>query len=70
MHEAPIYAQLIRERGDIPLQAREEARRIQRELDRVLNMDVGSAGLAPRPAAPSAPALPPSGSGSAGGWFS
>lgn len=68
MHDAPIYAQLIRERGDIPLQAREEARRIQRELDRVLNMD--TTGLPPRPAASSAPALPPSGSGPNGGWFS
>ncbi|GAA2252519.1 hypothetical protein GCM10010145_20340 [Streptomyces ruber] len=67
MHDAPIYAQLIRERGDIPLQTREEARRIQRELERVLNTDTG---LPPRPGAPSAPALPPSGSNSGGGWFS
>ncbi|MET7599102.1 hypothetical protein ACWERY_05940 [Streptomyces sp. NPDC004082] len=45
MHDAPIYAQLISERGDIPLQVREEARRIRHELDRVLNWGPPSDGL-------------------------
>ncbi|MFD3545501.1 hypothetical protein ACFWUW_07750 [Streptomyces sp. NPDC058655] len=35
-HDAPIYAQLIRERGDVPGQVRREAEQIQRELARVL----------------------------------
>ncbi|MFE9768368.1 hypothetical protein ACFYPC_28265 [Streptomyces sp. NPDC005808] len=71
MHDAPIYDQLISERGDIPLQARNEARRIQRELDWIVNSGPASGGLPPRPPAasvPSARALPP-GSGSTG-WLS
>ncbi|MFG2982183.1 hypothetical protein ACGFYQ_13140 [Streptomyces sp. NPDC048258] len=35
-NEAPIYAQLIRERGDVPGQTRREAEQIHRELARVL----------------------------------
>ncbi|MFD5628531.1 MULTISPECIES: hypothetical protein [unclassified Streptomyces] len=71
MHDAPIYAQLISERGDIPLQVRTEAHRLQRELDWIVNADPASAGLLSRPQAPSVPnsrALPP-GSGSTG-WLS
>ncbi|MFC9843665.1 hypothetical protein ACFWFF_27730 [Streptomyces sp. NPDC060223] len=70
MHDVPIYAQLISERGDIPLQVRTEAHRIQRELDWIINADPASGGLPPRPpaAVPSARALPP-GAGSSG-WLS
>ncbi|MFE9629708.1 hypothetical protein [Streptomyces sp. NPDC006463] len=35
-NEAPIYAQLIRERGDVPGQTRREAEQIHRELARVI----------------------------------
>ncbi|MFE5139439.1 hypothetical protein [Streptomyces fagopyri] len=79
MHEAPIYAQLISERGDIPLQVRNEARRIQRELEWILNTDPSSGGLLPRPSGtsvpsprPLPPALPPSlpPGNSATGWLS
>ncbi|MFE1984549.1 hypothetical protein, partial [Streptomyces mirabilis] len=48
MHDAPIYAQLISERGDIPLQVRNEARRIQRDLEWILNRDPSSGGVLPR----------------------
>ncbi|WP_369229687.1 hypothetical protein AB5J56_02920 [Streptomyces sp. R21] len=58
MHDAPIYAQLISERGDIPLQVRNEARRLQRELDWVLNSDPSSGGLMSRPPAAPAPNSP------------
>jgi hypothetical protein len=70
VHEAPIYAQLISERGDIPLQVRNEARRIQRELDWVLNWDHPSDGLLPRLPAVSPTNSPPRqlGSGSPD-WF-
>ncbi|KAF5991567.1 hypothetical protein FNV62_04930 [Streptomyces sp. RLB3-17] len=75
MHDAPIYAQLISERGDIPLQVRNEARRIQRDLEWILNRDPSSGGLLPRP--PGAPgpgprALPPSlpPGNSSTGWLS
>ncbi|MET9324165.1 hypothetical protein ABZX75_28965 [Streptomyces sp. NPDC003038] len=34
--EAPIYAQLIRERGDVPGQVRREAEQIQQQLARVM----------------------------------
>ncbi|MEU1203411.1 hypothetical protein ABZ446_45445 [Streptomyces sp. NPDC005813] len=34
--EAPIYRQLITERGDIPAQVRDEADRIRRDLQRVM----------------------------------
>jgi hypothetical protein len=70
VHEAPIYAQLISERGDIPLQVRNEARRIQRELDWVLNWDHPSDGLLPRLPAASPTNPPPRqlGSGSPD-WF-
>ncbi|WP_405997082.1 hypothetical protein [Streptomyces sp. NBC_00829] len=33
---APIYAQLVRERGDIPAEVRDTAERTLRELDRVI----------------------------------
>lgn len=58
MHEAPIYAQLISERGDIPLQVRNEARRLHRELEWVFNSDPASGGLLPRPPAAPAPNSP------------
>ncbi|MFC3577724.1 hypothetical protein ACFOZ0_31575 [Streptomyces yaanensis] len=61
--DAPIYQQLIKERGDVPAQVRGEAERILRDLSRVVG---------PLPAAPaypvtaqgylsasSGPALPP-----------
>lgn len=75
MHEAPIYAQLISERGDIPLQVRNEARRIQRELEWILKTDPSSSGMLPRPpggAVPSPRALPPSlpPGNSSTGWLS
>ncbi|MCX5554922.1 hypothetical protein [Streptomyces sp. NBC_00038] len=71
MHDVPIYAQLISERGDIPLQVRTEARRIQRELDWIVNAGPASGGFPSRPPAaplPNSRALPP-GSGSTG-WLS
>ncbi|TPQ19079.1 hypothetical protein [Streptomyces sporangiiformans] len=53
MHEAPIYAQLISERGDVPLQVRSEARRLLRELGWILNTDSSSTDRPPgSPAAP------------------
>jgi hypothetical protein len=53
VHEAPIYAQLISERGDVPLQVRSEARRLLRELGWILNADSSSTGHPPgSPAAP------------------
>lgn len=74
MQDAPIYAQLVRERGDIPLQARNEASRIQRELDWITNSGPAPGGDLPRPGAPG-PAqgpgprsLPPGNSGGSG-WF-
>jgi hypothetical protein len=72
VHDAPIYAQLIRERGDIPLQTRNEARRIQRELDWIVNSGPAPAGDLPRPAAAPAPGprpLPPGGGSGGNGWF-
>jgi hypothetical protein len=71
VHDAPIYAQLISERGDIPLQVRTEAHRLQRELEWIVNAGPASGGLPLRPPAPAvtnARALPP-GSGSTG-WLS
>jgi hypothetical protein len=70
VHDVPIYAQLISERGDIPLQARNEARRIQRELEWIINADPASGGRLPKPPAAPGPgprSLPP-GSGSTG-WL-
>jgi len=77
VHDAPIYAQLVSERGDIPLQVRNEARRLQHELEWILNSDPASGGLLPRPPGPPAAgprALPAPGSGTPGtpgspGWF-
>lgn len=34
--DVPIYAQLIRERGDVPGDVRREAEQIQRSLERVI----------------------------------
>ncbi|MGP9016857.1 hypothetical protein ACT1U9_00420 [Streptomyces sp. BR1] len=34
--DVPIYAQLIRERGDVPGDVRREAEHIQRSLERVI----------------------------------
>ena len=65
VHEAPIYAQLISERGDVPLQVRSEARRLQRELGWILESGPASARTAPGPASgpgPGSPAAPGSGS--------
>ncbi|MEV6197191.1 hypothetical protein AB0M19_32890 [Streptomyces sp. NPDC051920] len=39
MHDAPIYAQLISERGDIPTLVRSEARRLQRDFEWILSWD-------------------------------
>ncbi|MER6997709.1 hypothetical protein [Streptomyces sp. NPDC000410] len=36
-HEAPIYAKLIAERGDVPAEARLTAERTRDELQRVMN---------------------------------
>ncbi|MEU1041865.1 hypothetical protein ACFYP4_08560 [Streptomyces sp. NPDC005551] len=70
MHDAPIYAQLISERGDIPLQVRTEARRIQRELEWILHSEPASDRHLPRLPAASPPTSPPRqlGSGSPH-WF-
>jgi len=72
VHDAPIYAQLVSERGDIPLQVRTEARRIQRELDWIANGGPASGGLPQRPPAAPAPnsrALPPGSSSGSTGWL-
>lgn len=42
MHDAPIYAQLISERGDIPTLVRSEARRLQRDFEWILSWDPSS----------------------------
>lgn len=47
--QTPVYDRLVAERGDIPVQVRGEADRINRELARVLP-----------PASPSRPSAPPS----------
>ncbi|OIJ63669.1 hypothetical protein [Streptomyces mangrovisoli] len=63
--EAPIYRQLIAERGDVPAQVRGEAERIARDLQRVMPPMRVSAPVAAERAwsgahgASAAPALPP-----------
>ncbi|MFG2440695.1 hypothetical protein [Streptomyces sp. NPDC048508] len=47
MHEAPIYAQLISERGDIPTLVRSEARRLQRDFEWILSWDPSTGGPLP-----------------------
>ncbi|MEU1198282.1 hypothetical protein ABZ446_18875 [Streptomyces sp. NPDC005813] len=47
MHDAPIYAQLISERGDIPLLVRSEARRLRREFEWILSWDPSAGGPLP-----------------------
>ncbi|MFI8519905.1 hypothetical protein ACIGEZ_19005 [Streptomyces sp. NPDC085481] len=42
---APIYAELIREQGDVPGDARRTAEEVLRDLSRVIHMP--SAGIAP-----------------------
>lgn len=62
--DAPIYHQLIAERGDVPARVRDAAASIRRDLDAVMQTghSIGSfesgTPLA-RPAMPSHPALPP-----------
>ncbi|WP_206341759.1 hypothetical protein [Streptomyces ureilyticus] len=57
MPDAPIYDQLISERGDIPLQVRSEARRLQSELGWIAEAEPSPAGRPPR--SPTAPAPVP-----------
>ncbi|MEV6193103.1 hypothetical protein AB0M19_11950 [Streptomyces sp. NPDC051920] len=60
--EAPIYRQLIAERGDVPAQVRGEAERIRRDLQRVMPpLEASAPAAAERtwPAAPAGLALPP-----------
>jgi hypothetical protein len=60
--DAPIYRQLITERGDVPAQVRGEAERIRRDLQRVMPpMQESPPPAAERawPGAPAARALPP-----------
>ncbi|MFD9591026.1 hypothetical protein ACFWBM_40780 [Streptomyces sp. NPDC059980] len=47
MHDAPIYAQLISERGDIPTLVRSEARRLQRDFEWILSWDPSTGGPLP-----------------------
>ncbi|MEY2243569.1 hypothetical protein [Streptomyces sp. BF23-18] len=54
MHDAPIYAQLIAERGDIPRLVRSEARRLQRDFEWILSWDPSTG--APLPASTARPA--------------
>ncbi|MFE9643218.1 hypothetical protein ACFYO0_03465 [Streptomyces sp. NPDC006365] len=77
MHDAPIYDQLISERGDIPLQVRSEARRLQSELGWIAEAEPSPAGRTPRsptapapvPAPNSRPQPPGSQPGSQQDWF-
>ncbi|MEU4083980.1 hypothetical protein ACWD4F_21420 [Streptomyces aureus] len=60
--EAPIYRQLVAERGDIPAQVRGEAERIKSDLQRVMPPVRTQAPAAPEPVwsgAPAGLALPP-----------
>ncbi|MGW7614133.1 hypothetical protein ACWGKW_44340 [Streptomyces sp. NPDC054766] len=54
--EAPIYRQLVAERGDVPAQVRDEAERIGRDLQQVITPLQVSAPPAPERVWPSAPA--------------
>ncbi|MET7982020.1 MULTISPECIES: hypothetical protein [unclassified Streptomyces] len=51
MHDAPIYAQLISERGDIPTLVRSEARRLQRDFEWILSWDPSTGAPLPTSAA-------------------
>ncbi|MFF3448780.1 hypothetical protein ACFYXJ_16795 [Streptomyces sp. NPDC002667] len=51
MHDAPIYAQLISERGDIPTLVRSEARRLQRDFEWILSWDPSTGAPLPSSAA-------------------
>ncbi|MEU0782624.1 hypothetical protein ABZ341_13710 [Streptomyces sp. NPDC006173] len=53
--DAPIYRQLVTERGDIPAQVRGEAERIHRDLQRVMPPQRDSAPAIPERAWPDAP---------------
>ncbi|MFD5633113.1 MULTISPECIES: hypothetical protein [unclassified Streptomyces] len=61
--EAPIYRQLVAERGDVPAQVRGEAERIRSDLQRVMPPLRASAPVAAEGSWPAAPAaglaLPP-----------
>ncbi|GAB2999769.1 hypothetical protein GCM10023080_077010 [Streptomyces pseudoechinosporeus] len=68
MHDAPIYDQLISERGDIPLQVRSEARRLQSELGWIA--DGGPSPVGRPLGSPTAPASnSPSQPSGSQGWF-
>ncbi|MFI2433577.1 hypothetical protein [Streptomyces sp. NPDC018693] len=54
----PIYDRLVSERGDIPMQARAEAERIQRDLARVMQAPPLT-GLPPRGPRPGGDGLSP-----------
>ncbi|MFF3417583.1 hypothetical protein ACFYW9_23200 [Streptomyces sp. NPDC002698] len=54
--EAPIYRQLVAERGDVPAQVRGEAERIRSDLQRVMPPLKASAPAAAEHAWPGAPA--------------
>lgn len=56
MHDAPIYAQLISERGDIPTLVRSEARRLQRDFEWILSWDPSTGGPLPGTSARGTPA--------------
>ncbi|MER5227659.1 hypothetical protein [Streptomyces flaveus] len=70
MHDAPIYDQLISERGDIPLQVRSEARRLQSELGWIADGGPSPAGRPPlSPTAPDSRAQQPGSQPGSQGWF-
>jgi hypothetical protein len=47
--DAPIYTQLVAERGDVPAQVRIEAERTLQALEQVMRSGVPSPSLAVRP---------------------
>jgi hypothetical protein len=62
--DAPIYHQLVAERGDVPARVRDAASNIRRELDQVMRTGQPSSALqaetpAAHPGQRSASALPP-----------
>jgi hypothetical protein len=56
VEEAPIYRQLVAERGDVLAQVRGEAERIRRDLQRVIPPERASVAPAVERAWPAAPA--------------
>lgn len=48
--DAPIYHQLVAERGDVPARVRDAATSILRELDEVMRVGQPSGGFLPGPA--------------------